>query len=182
MWSGLAFPCPPLGLDLILDEENRLQFVDRETGEIVVRVLLELEQTVEALGEKEAALEQVAQARSEAEKRARQEATMRRQAVERAEQEADARRQAVERAEQEADARRQAEERAEQEVEARLQAEADGIRRGVEDLCAVMGLAWGAERSAQVEGMNASQLAALRLHLLNEKSWPEPSSDAPPMP
>ena len=41
-------PCPPLGLNLILDDEGRLQFVDRETGELVVRVRLALEQEAEA--------------------------------------------------------------------------------------------------------------------------------------
>ncbi len=77
---------------------------------------------------------------------------------------------------QEAEARRQAEERAEQEAEARRQAD----ERGVEDLCAVLGIAWNAERSAQVENMSSSELEALRRHLVNEKTWPVPSSDAQP--
>ncbi len=89
--------------------------------------------------------------------------------AERAEQEAAARRQADE-------ARCQAEERAEQEAEVRRQAE----ERGIEDLCAVLGLAWSAERSAQVESMSSSELEALRRHLVNEKTWPEPFSDAQP--
>ncbi|MCP4664700.1 MAG: Uma2 family endonuclease [bacterium] len=78
----------------------------------------------------------------------------------------------------EAEARRQAEERAEQ-AEERVE---QGLRRGVEDLCAVLGLAWGAERSAQVELMSVPQLEALREHLVNEKSWPEPEpfSDTQP--
>ncbi|HEX9734281.1 MAG TPA: Uma2 family endonuclease [Thermoanaerobaculia bacterium] len=70
-------------------------------------------------------------------------------------------------------ARRQAEERAEKEAEARRQAEALGLRRGVEDLCAVLGLAWDAERRARVDHMSPSRLEALRQHLIKEKSWPE---------
>jgi hypothetical protein len=80
--------------------------------------------------------------------------------------EAARRKQAEERVEREAEARRQAEERAEQ-------AEAHGLRRGVEDLCAVLGLAWDGERRARVERMSPSQLETLRRHLVNEKSWPE---------
>jgi hypothetical protein len=75
--------------------------------------------------------------------------------------------------EMEAEARRQAEQRAEQEAEARRQAEVHGLRRGVEDLCAVLGLAWDGERRARVERMSPSQLETLRRHLVNEKSWPE---------
>ncbi|MCP4657089.1 MAG: Uma2 family endonuclease [bacterium] len=134
-------PCPPLGLDLILDEAGRLQLVDRETGKVVPRLRVELDQTLEAVRETAAALEREAQARRQAEERAEQ---------------------AEKRVE-------QAEERVEQ-----------GLRRGVEDLCVVLGLAWSAERSAQVELMSASQLEALRQHLVHEKSWPKPFSDAPP--
>ncbi|MCP4663024.1 MAG: Uma2 family endonuclease [bacterium] len=83
------------------------------------------------------------------------------------EQEAEARRQAEACVEQEAEARRQAEERVEQ-----------GLRRGVEDLCAVLGLAWGAERNAQVEHMSVPQLETLRAYLVSEKSWPESFPDA----
>ena len=90
------FPCPPLGLDLILDENDRLQFVDRETGEVVVRVLLELDQTVEAL-------EQEAEKRQKAEEHARQEVEERQKAEEHARQEAEER-------QKEAKARRKAEE------------------------------------------------------------------------
>ena len=68
--------------------------------------------------------------------------------------------------ERESMARRQAEVRAEQ-------AEAHGLRRGVEDLCAVLGLGWNAERRARVERMSPSQLETLRRHLVHEKSWPE---------
>jgi len=80
--------------------------------------------------------------------------------------EAARRKQAEERVEREAEARRQAEVRAEQ-------AEAHGLRRGVEDLCAVLGLAWDAGRRARVERMSPSQLETLRRHLVHEKSWPE---------
>ncbi|MCP4661890.1 MAG: hypothetical protein GY856_41330, partial [bacterium] len=141
-------PCPPLGLDLILDEASRLQLVDRETGKVVPRLRVELEQTLEALRETAAALEREAQAR-------RAEAEARRQAEERAEQ-------AEKRVEQAEERVEQAEERVEQ-----------GLRRGVEDLCVVLGLAWSAERSALVELMSASQLEALRQHLVHEKSWPK---------
>ncbi len=70
------FPCPPLGLNLLLDENDRLQFVDRRTGEVMPRVLLELDQTVEALREAEERVEQEATARSR-EATARQEAERR---------------------------------------------------------------------------------------------------------
>jgi len=84
-------PCPPLGLDLILDERDRLQFVDRETGEVVVRVLVELDHTVESLRRAEARVEQEAEARQQAEARVEQEAEARQQAEARVEQEAEAR-------------------------------------------------------------------------------------------
>jgi Putative restriction endonuclease len=61
---------------------------------------------------------------------------------------------------------------------ARRQAEAHGLRRGIEDLCAVLGLAWDDERRARVERLSASRLEALRRHLVNEKTWPEPFQDA----
>ncbi len=86
-------PCPPLALDLILDEQGRLQFVDRETEEPVVRT--------------RAAREQAEEARRQAEEARRQAEEAREQAEERVEQAEEARRQ-------EAEARRQAEERAEQ--------------------------------------------------------------------
>ncbi len=54
-----------------------------------------------------------------------------------------------------------------------------GLRRGVEDICTVLGLAWDVEKSARVERMSASQLEVLRAHLVQEKSWPEPFPDAP---
>ena len=59
-------PCPPLGLDLILDENGQLQFVDRETGEIVVRW-------------KTAAWEQAEKAQRQAEARRQAEQVQRRQ-------------------------------------------------------------------------------------------------------
>jgi Uma2 family endonuclease len=77
-------PCPPLGLDLILDDANRLQFVDRETGEVVVRVRLALKQKIEALRQAEKAREQAEERVGQAEERAGQ-------AEERASQEAAAR-------------------------------------------------------------------------------------------
>jgi Uma2 family endonuclease len=55
-------PCPPLGLDLYLDEKGRLQFVDRETGTRLVRVPEALRQTTEALERREEALQQTTQA------------------------------------------------------------------------------------------------------------------------
>ena len=78
-------------------------------------------------------------------------------------------------------ARRAAEARVEQEAEARQKAEErfeQALRRGVEDLCTVLGLAWDAERSAQVESMSAPQLETLRGHLVSVKSWPESFPDA----
>ncbi len=54
-----------------------------------------------------------------------------------------------------------------------------GLRRGIEDLCIVLGLAWDGEKSAQVERMTASQLEAFRAHVVQEKSWPESFSDGP---
>ncbi len=69
--------------------------------------------------------------------------------------------------------RRQAEQRAEQAEERAEQAEErveQGLRRGVEDLCTVLGLAWDSERNAQVERLSASQLEVLRAHLVQEKS------------
>ena len=57
------------------------------------------------------------------------------------------------------------------ETEKRQQAE----RRGVEDLCIVLGLTWNVERKAQVEDMTPSQLEALRGHLVREKNWPDDS-------
>ncbi len=161
----------------VADDGLRLLVEDVRTGE---RLLTSVEE--------EAARRAEAEARRTAEERAGQEAEARCQAEERVEQEAEARRQeaearrqAEERVEQEAEARHQAETLAEQEAEARRQAEErveQGLRRGVEDLCAVLGLAWGAERSAQVESMSASRLEALRAHLVSEKSWPESFSDA----
>ncbi len=140
-------PCPPLDLDLILDEQGRLQFVDQETGDLVVRTRAAREQA-------EKALEQEAAAR-------RQEAEARRQAEARVEQEAEARRQAETRVEQEAEARRQAETRMEQ-----------VLRRNVEDLCALLGIKWSAERNTAVAGMSTAQLEALRAELLSQKRWP----------
>jgi len=96
-------------------------------------------------------------------------------------QEAEAREAAERQAAEDAEARRQAEVRVEQEAEARRLAEErveKSLRRGVEDLCVVLGLAWDAERRAQVGSMSAPQLEALRAHLVSQKSWPESFSDA----
>ncbi len=100
----------------------------------------------------------------------------RRAAEARVEQEAEARRTEAEARRAEAEARRAAEKRVEQEAEARRVAEKrvdQGLRRSVEDLCTVLGLAWGAEKGAQVERMSASELEALRSHLVQKRSWPE---------
>lgn len=58
--EGGPFGCPPLGLELLLDEEGRLQFRDPKTGELVVRVPTALDRAEEAL-------EQETQARTRAE-------------------------------------------------------------------------------------------------------------------
>ncbi len=93
-----------------------------------------------------------------------------------------ARRQAEEARQKEAEARQAAEARVEQETEARQAAEKSverGLRQSVEDLCTVLGLAWDAEKSAQVKRLSASQLETLRQHLVQEKSWPESFPDVP---
>jgi len=127
--------CPPLGLDLVLDEAGRLQFVDQATGKVVVRERLALDQSLEDLRLTKGALDEEAEARRQAERRAEQEAERAEQEAGRAEQEAEARRQAERRAEQEAgragqeaEARRQAERRAEQEA-GRAGQEAEARRR-----------------------------------------------------
>ena len=110
----------------------------------------------------------------QAQERAEQAQERAEQAQERVEQAQERVEQAQERAEQEAKARRKAEKRVQQEKE-RVQ---QGLRQGIEDLCAVLGLAWGTERRAQVELMSTSQLEALRAHLVHEKSWPESFPEA----
>jgi hypothetical protein len=75
----------------------------------------------------------------------------------------------------EEDGRKKAEHRADQEATARQAADQrvlQSLRRTAEDLCLVLGLAWTAERNAQVEAMNASELEALRTTLVSEKRWP----------
>ena len=48
-----------------------------------------------------------------------------------------------------------------------------GVRRGIRDLCEVMGIEWTAERDADVRKMGAARLEALRKGLVKEKSWPD---------
>ncbi len=102
--------------------------------------------------------------------------------------ESEARRVAERQAAEEAEGREAAQRQAAEEIEARQAAEErveraekrveQSLRRGVEDLCAVLGLAWGVDRSAQVENMSTPQLEALRTHLVSAKSWPESFSNA----
>ncbi len=73
-------PCPPLGLNLILDEEGRLQFIDRATGELVLRERVALDQAIEALRQTEQDKQQAEQDKQQAEQRAEQEAAARRSA------------------------------------------------------------------------------------------------------
>ncbi len=131
-------PCPPLGFDLILDENGRLQFVDRQTGEIVVRT--------------RAAREQAEEAREQAEE-------ARRRAEERVEQEAQARRQAEERVEQEAQTRCQAEERVEQVLRRNVEDLCGllGIEWSAERSTVVAGMS-----SAQLETLRAHLLSQKR--------------------
>ena len=49
--QGGPFPCPELGLNLVLDENGRLQIVDCEAGEIVQRLPVALEQTEDRLAQ-----------------------------------------------------------------------------------------------------------------------------------
>ncbi len=55
----------------------------------------------------------------------------------------------------------------------------NGLRRSIEDLCAVLGIEWTAQREAQVEAMTSPELEALREHLLTRKSWPDDSTEEP---
>jgi Uma2 family endonuclease len=94
--DGGPFPCPPVGLDLFLDENGRLQFLDAETGDLVPRVTAALDQAEAALIGAEAArvqeklrrldalasLRQAEKARLEAERQAQNEAEARRKAEE----------------------------------------------------------------------------------------------------
>ncbi len=110
--------------EALADDGLRLLVEDVRTGE---RLLTSVE---------EEAARRAAQERAEQEAEARrQEAEARQAAEERVEQEAGARRQ-------ETEARRAAEKRAEQ-AEDRVE---QGLRRSVEDLCAILGFAWGAAR------------------------------------
>lgn len=105
------FACPPLGLDLVLDDDDRLQFVDRQTGVHILRERKALDESLSALKHAEGLLGREIEAR-------KQESRGRKKAEARAEQEAVARRQ-------EAKARQEAEAKAEQEAEARRQALAE---------------------------------------------------------
>lgn len=73
-------PCPALQLDLFLDEEGRLQFLDGETGDLVERVAAALDRTEAALLGAEAARAQESMARRKAERERQQEAEARRKA------------------------------------------------------------------------------------------------------
>ena len=55
------------------------------------------------------------------------------------------------------------------EAEARAE---QALRRHVEDLCALLGIEWTAERSTAVRDMGSAQLEALRTDLLSRKRWP----------
>ena len=123
-------PCPPLGLDLWVDGDGRLQFLDRATGKMLLRERVALDLTLEALRHTEQALEQEmgvrrkeAEARRQAEHRTQEQVEARRRAEQRAQEQTDARRQAEQRVQEQTDARRQAEQRAREQVEARRQAE-----------------------------------------------------------
>ncbi len=105
-----------------------------------------------------------------------EESRARRTAERHAAEEAEARQAAERQAAEETEARQAAERQAAEEAGARQAAEKRvelGLRRGVEDLCVVLGLAWNAEKSAQVERMTAPRLEALRAHIMRKKTWPE---------
>ncbi len=75
-----------------------------------------------------------------------------------------AERQAVE----EAEARQAAEGRAERAEERAEQA----LRTNIEDLCALLGIEWSAERGTVVADMDMARLESLRAELLSLKRWP----------
>lgn len=95
--------CPPLGLDLVLDDNGRLQFIDRQTGAHVLRERKALDESLTALKHAESVMGQEIEARKR-ESRGRKQAEAR---IEQAEARAE---QAEARAEQEAEARRLASE------------------------------------------------------------------------
>ncbi len=153
---GVYFSISASGDDLVLE--------DAASGELLLK-------PVEESRARRAAERQAAE---EAEAR-RKEAEAREAAEQQAAEEAEARRKEVE-------AREAAERQAAGEAEARQAAEKRvelGLRRGIKDLCAVLGLVWNAERSAQVERMTGPRLETLRAHIVHEKSWPESFSDLP---
>ena len=136
-----------LDLYFQIDAESReLVAIDARTGQ---RLLISDE---EEAGRKKAEAERKkAEAeRKKAEAARRQEAAERRRAEQRAEQ-------AQQRAEQEADERRRAQQR---------------LRRNVEDLCGLLGIAWSGERSLAVADMDSTQLETLWTHLMDQKRWP----------
>ncbi len=49
------------------------------------------------------------------------------------------------------------------------------LRKGVFELCQVFGIELTAERRADVEAMNLEKLEGLRSHLINKKTWVQPS-------
>lgn len=54
----------------------------------------------------------------------------------------------------------------------RAEGRADGLRLGIAGLCQVLGLPCDAPRRAQLERMNADELAALLATLTSERRWP----------
>ncbi len=133
----------------VAEDGTRLVVEDVRTGE---RLLTSVEEEA-ARRAAEARVEQEAEARQKAEERARQEAAARQKEA----------------------AARQKEAAARQKAETRLE---QNLRRSVEDLCAVLGIAWDAEHDTRVESMSVSQLEALQTHLVSKKSWPESFSGA----
>ena len=63
--------------------------------------------------------------------------------------------------------------------EGRKEGREQGLRRNVEDLCAVLAVEWTGKHQAQVEAMTLPELEALREHLVTRKSWPdEPTEES----
>ncbi|WP_437308551.1 hypothetical protein [Sorangium sp. So ce388] len=56
--------------------------------------------------------------------------------------------------------------------EGRRQGQAAGLRAGLRDICALLGLALSPEREAALEAMDDAALGALREHLMRDRRWP----------
>ncbi|XYH99906.1 hypothetical protein ACMHYB_09155 [Sorangium sp. So ce1128] len=56
--------------------------------------------------------------------------------------------------------------------EGRRQGRAAGLRAGVRDICALLGIALSPEREVALEAMDAAALGALREHLMRDRRWP----------